>query len=417
MRVFKLFFITVRNNLPVLAIYLVAFLAISVVQTNSLSSGESDMFQATSLNVGIIDKDRSDASRALTDFLSGRHNVRDVADDPEKNYDDLFYRYEDYILTIPEGFEEELAKQAGKAILGGQALPSSSASIFINTQIDEYLGAVTLRLSLGKDMKAALKGAADALAGLPRVKTLDMSRSGASPETESSGQTEDGRASDAEVVSSDDPVWYYFRYLPYILINLLILGIGAVLTALKDEEFERRVRISSMNMKVYRRQIVLACSVYGALVWAIFFAFGQLLYPGQMSGGQLLFSALNSLVFTFVSLSIAVLASSLTRGSKRAKASILNMVSNTVSLAMSFFCGIFIPLQYLGKGVKTVAHFLPAFWYIELNQAISSKTADFAKSGLSASFVSKCLLLQLLFSGVFLLIAGIIERRRSTLYG
>lgn len=140
MRVFKLFFITVRNNLPVLAIYLVAFLAISVVQTNSLSSGESDMFQATSLNVGIIDKDRSDASRALTDFLSGRHNVRDVADDPEKNYDDLFYRYEDYILTIPEGFEEELAKQAGKAILGGQALPSSSASIFINTQIDEYLG-------------------------------------------------------------------------------------------------------------------------------------------------------------------------------------------------------------------------------------------------------------------------------------
>lgn len=40
-------------------------------------------------------------------------------------------------------------------------------------------------------------------------------------------------------------------------------------------------------------------------------------------------------------------------------------------------CGIFVPLSFLGDGVKTMAHFLPAYWYIlaaeQIDAGISKK--------------------------------------------
>lgn len=371
----------------VLSIYVVAFLVISVYLTASLRSSEEDMFRSTALNVGVIDQDRSDASRALTGFLAARHKVIPMEADPEKNNDDLFYRYADYILTIPEGFEEKLAAAGGDRLLYGQALPSSSASVFLDSQIDEYLRAVTLRLSLGKDLNTAMKSASEAINDLPKVKTLKEKETGKEATTQ--------------------PVWYYFRYLPYILINVLVLGVGAVLTALHDDDFERRVRISSIRMNVFRRHIVEASIVYALIVWAIFFAFSQITYPGEISGRPLLLSALNTGIFTLVSLSVAVFASAIARGPKRSRTNILNMISNTLSLAMSFFCGIFIPLEFLGKGVKTVAHFLPAFWYIELNTALSGAAPP------PPTFAAKCILLQLAFAALFFALASLLSRRKT----
>ena len=42
---------------------------------------------------------------------------------------------------------------------------------------------------------------------------------------------------------------------------------------------------------------------------------------------------------------------------------------------MSFLCGIFVPLEYLGEGLVKVAHFLPAYWYITSAVEIDSYTA------------------------------------------
>lgn len=40
------------------------------------------------------------------------------------------------------------------------------------------------------------------------------------------------------------------------------------------------------------------------------------------------------------------------------------MISNVIALGMSFLCGVFVPLEYLGEGLIKAAHFLPAYWYI-----------------------------------------------------
>ena len=392
MSVFRLFFRTVRNNLPVLSIYLIAFLALSVLQSGSLRTSETQRFETSSLNVGIIDKDDSAASRALTKYLSSRHHAEMMKEDKVKNYDDLFYRYVDYILTIPDGFEEKFtaaASDGGDAsgLLSARSLPSSSNAVFLDSQIDEFMTAMRLRMAAGSSAEEAAREALEVTENLPKVRTV----------------------SDDQVhENSAKPVWFFFRFLPYILINLLVLGIGAVMTALREEDFSRRVMVSSVRMNSYRAAVILAGICYAIIVWAVFFLASQILYPGQATGSALLMSALNTLVFTIVSLSIAVFASSIVRGSRRARTGSLNMISNVICLGMSFFCGVFVPLQFLGDGVKAVAHFLPAYWYIRLNMTISGE----AGVPLTAAFVAKCLLIQLLMAAILLALSLLAEKNK-----
>ena len=88
------------------------------------------------------------------------------------------------------------------------------------------------------------------------------------------------------------------------------------------------------------------------------------------------------------------------------------MFSNTFSLAMSFFCGVFVPLEYLGDGVKKVAHFLPAYWYVRLNSALEEGSSA-ALSGGIMSFVFRCIFLQLVFAALFLILAVFTDRRQA----
>ena len=45
----------------------------------------------------------------------------------------------------------------------------------------------------------------------------------------------------------------------------------------------------------------------------------------------------------------------------------LSGIVNSLALGMSFLCGVFVPLEVLGEGVKTAAHFLPFYWYERTN--------------------------------------------------
>ena len=392
MQVFSYFLKTVRNHLPVLSIYAVAFLAISIYLTSTLKSGEETMFQAASLTIGVKDEDDSEASLALVKFLEQRHHVTPVSADPEKNYDDLFYRYVDYILTIPKGFEAQLMSSPGSgSLLSGQALPSSSGAVFVDSQISEFLTALKMQLASGGDITAAVGGTQKIFAGLPGVQTLKVA---------------------ADASSGTLPIWYFFRYLPYVLINLMVLGLGTVLAGVKEEGFMTRLHVSPLRPGAFRLRMISAGVLYALLVWGIFFAASQILYPGQISGRAFFCSAANTLAFTLVSLSIAVFASSLARGSRRSRTAVINMFSNTFSLAMSFFCGVFVPLEYLGDGVKKVAHFLPAYWYVRLNSALEEGSSA-ALSGGIMSFVFRCIFLQLVFAALFLILAVFTDRRQA----
>ena len=80
---------------------------------------------------------------------------------------------------------------------------------------------------------------------------------------------------------------------------------------------------------------------------------------------------LNSLTLLLVGLALSFLL-----GTFITKEDILTALVNVVTLGMSFLCGVFVPLDIMGKGVKTVAHFLP----VSLRHRDNSYTAAMESS-------------------------------------
>ena len=85
----------------------------------------------------------------------------------------------------------------------------------------------------------------------------------------------------------------------------------------------------------------------------------------------------------------------------------ISMISNVLSLAMSFLCGVFVPLSFLGDGVKKAAHFLPAYWYIRAAEQIDSW-----KKGAEVGSIWMFCGIQMLFAIVILTVALVVKEKR-----
>ncbi|HNU94646.1 MAG TPA: ABC transporter permease, partial [Bacillota bacterium] len=85
-----------------------------------------------------------------------------------------------------------------------------------------------------------------------------------------------------------------------------------------------------------------------------------------LSSGLVWLYCLNTLAFTIVSASIGFLVGSSVK-SVGAQAGAVNVIAN----AMSFIGGVFVPQSILSKQVLDVGRFLPAYWYVKANDAIS----------------------------------------------
>lgn len=73
------------------------------------SSSNGKQFQVSAVNLCIFDNDNSEASKALTAYLSALHHIVPLAAaDRDKLQDNMYYYQIDYVLTIPAGFEDNL---------------------------------------------------------------------------------------------------------------------------------------------------------------------------------------------------------------------------------------------------------------------------------------------------------------------
>ena len=82
----------------------------------------------------------------------------------------------------------------------------------------------------------------------------------------------------------------------------------------------------------------------------------------------------------------------------------VGMITNVVSLSLSFLGGIFVPLSVLGEGVKSFARFLPTYWYATAVEKIGD--------GEATADILSCMLIELFF-GVACAVVGIVIARLS----
>ena len=387
MQLFKAFMKVAKKRLPSSMIYFVIYGAITFLMSESYQSTMDANFQSRSLNICVIDEDGSQASKSLTNYLDSLHELTELENDPEVLQDYLYYRYISYVLTIPAGFEEKLLEGETDHLLLNVKVPGSTTGAFVDQQIDLYLRTIQIYLAGGYTLEAAVHETDSSLAEAVPVNNLVF-------ETES--------------LSTPKSVFFFYRYLPYIFIVLLFVGLAPIVVIFNKKDLRERTFCSSLHLNNRNLQLALGCVVYALVVWAAFLLLGTAAYGRAMFTANALYAMLNSFIFLLISAGLTMFISIFTPNDN-----VANMLANIIGLGMSFLCGVFVEPSLLSEGVLKIARFLPAYWYIKANDMASGLSTQ----AFDISLYWEAIGIQLLFAvAIFAaaLAASRIRRQKTT---
>lgn len=200
---------------------------------------------------------------------------------------------------------------------------------------------------------------------------------------------------------------FMYQYMPYILISILCYSMSYIMIAFRNEDVKRRMMCSAIPARSQNLQLALGVAVVGIAVYGLCTLMPFLMYGKTfMKDPNMPYYLVNSFMMTLVSLSLSFLIGTLVR-----REEIISAIVNVVSLGMSFLCGVFVELEVLGKGVRTFAQFLPAYWYEVANGLLSNNSS---LSPAQQTSLYTCYGLQILFAAAILGVAMVISRIRQT---
>ncbi|WP_040198244.1 ABC transporter permease [Candidatus Soleaferrea massiliensis] len=386
MQVFKTFFMILKKSAPQMCIYLGVFLGLSIMFTTiAPSTQQAASFEPSAFRAAVINKDADgELSKAFVSYLEETAELVDIGSDREALQDAMFFRKIDCVITIPENFSADFL--AGKdPQIQTSSIKDSVGAVYAQMQIDKYWSTAELFRDFGGD---------------------------AAPER-IGGWTAESLREQAVVQLSDESVGdpsqnqlnYHFRYLCYVMIALMILGITSIMMSFNKKDLRMRNLCSPLKLGRMNLQIVLASLLFSVASWAILVGLGLILYMKSIVSAQMvLLFCLNSFVMMLCCLSIGYLASLFVKNRN-----VQGAVYNIASLGLCFLSGVFVPQQLLGSTVKAVASFTPTFWYVKANDEISALSHyDWDAVSSIVGYAG----IQLAFAATILLVALAIGRYR-----
>ena len=379
MRILVCFFKILKKKRGYIMMYLGIFFSIAIAM--SLQGGNSEKnYENQKIAFCVFDEDQSEISKGLTDYLKKGNEWVDVEDDEEVIQEKMYNRSLTCVIRIPKAFGETMGEGNEQEQITVKTIPGTMYGTIMEQSIQGFVSLLRGYLTGGMDASEALQETMQSVEKEPEVEM-----------TAKNGGV------------SHDSAYYLFAYVPYLFLAIFISTLTPILIIFRKKEIAERMACSSYpKMKVYRElyfSFIIAGLVITALHLIVVFAMKRELWFTAKGGMYIV----NEIAFLLVTLSLVFLISQLAT-----KIESINMISNVVSLAMSFLCGIFVPLSFLGDGVKTAAHFLPAYWYI--------RAAEQIDAGLSKAACADIWMycgIQVLFAVVLLTTALVVKEKRS----
>lgn len=363
MQVFKTFFKVAKSSRTAMAIYTIVFLIMCIIY-GAQSKNNNYEFTNKRCNVVVYDYDKTEASEKLIKYLSEIHNVELEADYSDEDIQDrLYYLKMDYVLYINEGYETNGSMTNIKR-------PGTMIALYIDNQINMFENEIKTFVSLGYSWDEAYD---------ITMKSLDSDKL-------------------VTVLNQDkrDSNYFYFSYLPYILLMVISVGVTPILIEFNKRDIADRTNVAPITNRSKNVQLMLGTAVMSIGIWAIFVVTSFIIYGVNASivGGILI----NSFVFMLICVGIGSVA-----GNFALDMNIINLGANIIGLGMSFLGGIFVPIGLLSSGMQKVARFIPSYWYIEANRMIYD--------GDCFSSYANCIGIQLLFAIALFSVAMLISKR------
>lgn len=382
MTVYKGFLTITRRNINMMILYLVIFLSMAVA-AQKITGDNISGFEQVSLNIAVIDRDGGELAKGLADYLSHYHTLVDLPDDPSILQDRMFYREVYYVVTIPKNFEECCLE--GEEMLPVTKVPGSNSGFYVDQQINTFMNDVRILTKSGFSLTEAVSDVIENCKEEAEVTLVDKNGFGGKQPLHA----------------------FMYQYMPYILISILCYSLSYIMIAFRNPDVKQRMMCSAIPIRSQNLQLVLGYATVGLGVYGICTIIPVLMYGKSfINDPNMAYYLLNSFLMTLVSLSLSFLIGTLV-----SKEEVVSAVVNVVSLGMSFLCGVFVDMEILGKGVRTFAQFLPAYWY-EVANGLLSNNSSFSHGQQMSLYT--CFGLQVLFAAAILGVAMVVSRVRET---
>ena len=376
MTIFKTFFKVARKYIGNIFMYTAIFLSIVLVIAKVNNNTTAEDFMASQVKVAVFDHDNSDLSKGMVQYLNEHHKMVKVEEELNAIRDRLYQRTVEYVIIIPEGFGESLTGEGETLTLDVYKLPGSMTSQFMDMAIDTFLSTYRGYLAAGIEPGEAY------------VKTVDTI-----------GLQTDVAFYSGKEAPAYAPIHYFYMYIPYALISVVVLAIGPILIVFNNGQIKNRINCSRVSAFRKNMSLMAGSGIYTVLIVLIYFVITCILYKEDVFNTIGVFRVLNMLLYAFVCLAFAFLMSLLT-----SKSHLLNMFTNVFGLGSSFLCGVFVPRMWLSDGVVAIGRFLPAYWYVNVEEALCSGEAA------ASSVIATGYLVQILYGVAVFVIALVLSQ-------
>lgn len=347
MIVFNNYFKVLKKYSSMIITYTIIFVAFAVFATNANSTNTTDSFSSTKTNVAIINRDQETVLiKSFENYLGDNAKIKELKDDEESLRDALFYREVDYILIIPKNFTEDFMTSKNPKI-DTMNIPDSYGMKYTEMLLNKFLNIANVYVASGMDQTEIAEN----------IK-IDLKES--------------ANIVLSENADMDTPVTinYFFNFFNYTFLMICVYVVGMVINSYKNTNIKRRNLVSSFSYKKVNTQLFLGSFCLTLAVWLIYIIISLILYPDSMLTNYGLLLIINSFVF-----SITVLAIGFFIGNVVKSREATDGIANVLSLGSSFICGAFVPQEFLGTTVLSIAKFLPSYWFIKNNNDIVALTS------------------------------------------
>lgn len=365
-----------KGTIILFTVMLVAFGGINTTSSNSTVD-----FTNSKPDIAIVNKDENKGlTKNLISYLKKNTNVKDIKNEEEALDDALFYREVNYIIYIPKNYHNDV-------------LSGKTPEIDIKT-VGDYTSSLAEML-LTRYLKIQSIYSKNISNEQELVKAINQNLT----------KTSEINITSKIDTSKTSKVSRYFNFASYSIMFIIVFVICMVSASFNEKTIKKRTIISSMNYKTHNKYILRASFIYSSLVWLLYMILGVVLFSSTMLSIRGLIYSLNAFIFTFSSLTLALLLSTLINDKNA-----VNGIVNVIALGSAFLCGAFIPTEWLPESVITISRIFPTYWYVNSNDLLTN-LQSINMTTLKPILIN--MLVVIIFSVTFIILNNLVAKKKQ----
>lgn len=393
MHLFKHFFKMISKYKNTIFLYAIIFIVMmsAFVMNGGFTTESGTGVEDKSFTIGYIDNSDSEVSEGLLEYLKVNNELIDLEDKSEDSIKTMvFFTTIDMQINIDENFEEKIEAGDDSAVTFTSASDNGPSSYLIESMINNYISTYEIYTKLGY--------------GPSEAASLTKENLSLNADTYVLTKDSDNKADNQGRLFT---VCYMAKFFVYISFSVICQCVGLVIIKNNQSRVDSRIKVSPVSTVSQSVANVLGLFVCGIVVWVIACI---LIF---VSGVGLAVVSEYGYVLALILLAMCICNCAMTSfiASFPIASDALPMITNIVSLAMSFMCGVFVPQAIMNPGVVELSRFLPFYWSIVVLDSINPVTGSIADY--SPKLLITSLLMLMLFSAIFV-VAGIVVKRTQT---